>query len=180
VKYHKGVDLLVDAWGMLRGPVERQLVIYGSDAGEDRYGHELRQQIAELRDIEWKQPVDRRAVWKVLANLDVVVVPSRWVENSPNTILEAQAAGVVVVGTNLGGVAELIRQEENGLLFEPDSAEDLAAQLQRLLDEPELLRQLQRTQLPFQTFTTEIDRIESLYASLAETNILGEHVIATV
>jgi glycosyltransferase involved in cell wall biosynthesis len=179
VKYHKGVDLLVNAWRMLSGPVERQLVIYGSDAGEEKFGHDVRQQIAELRDVEWKQPVDRRAVWEVLADLDVVVVPSRWVENSPNIILEAQAAGVVVVGTNLGGVAELIGHEENGLLFEPDSAEDLAGQLQRLLNEPELLAELRRTQLPFQNFTTEIDRIESLYASLAEVDNLQEQVVAT-
>lgn len=178
VKYHKGVDLLVDAWQMLHGPVDRELVIYGSDTGEDRYGDDLRQQIAEIPDIDWRQPVDRRAVWEVLANLDVVVVPSRWIENSPNIILEAQAVGVAVVGTNLGGVAELIRHEENGLLFEPDSAQDLAAQLQRLLNEPELLQELRRAQAPFQNFTTEIDQIESLYASLARTDLPQEHAIA--
>jgi glycosyltransferase involved in cell wall biosynthesis len=179
VKYHKGVDLLVDAWRMLNGPVERELVIYGSDAGEGNYGLQLRQQIEELENVAWNQPVDRRAVWDVLSNLDVVVVPSRWVENSPNIILEAQAVGVAVVGTRLGGVAELIRHEENGLLFDVDSSSDLAVQLQRLLDEPDLLPRLRQTQFPFQNFPAEIDRIESLYESLAGVDLVQESVVVT-
>jgi glycosyltransferase involved in cell wall biosynthesis len=168
VKYHKGVDLLVDAWSVLRGPSPRTLVIYGSDEGEAAYGQRLRQRLAGLRNVTWAAPIQRADIWSALANLDVVVVPSRWVENSPNVILEAQAVGVVVVGTNLGGVAELVRHEENGLLFEPDSVTALAVQLQRLIDEPDLVAQLRRYPIPFQSHTAEIDRIESLYESLAQ------------
>jgi glycosyltransferase involved in cell wall biosynthesis len=168
VKRHKGVDLLVDAWSRLSGPTPRSLVIYGSDKGEDAYGQRLRQQLASLRDVTWAASIPHAEVWSALANLDVVVVPSRWVENSPNIILEAQAVGVVVVGTNLGGVAELVRHGENGLLFEPDCASDLAAQLQRLLDEPDLLTRLRAAETPFQSHAVEIERLESLYASLAE------------
>ena len=75
----------------------------------------------------------------MLAELDVLVVPSRWVENSPNVILEAQAMGVPVVGIATSAASpELVTHEQNGLLFETDNAADLARQLQRLLDDPGL------------------------------------------
>jgi glycosyltransferase involved in cell wall biosynthesis len=166
VKYHKGVDLLLDAWSALHSPVPRNLVIYGSDKGEQKYGERIRRQLAGLDGATWAEPFPREEIWSVLSNLDVIVIPSRWVENSPNVILEAQAAGVVVVGTDLGGVAEMVRHGENGLLFEPDNAADLAAQLQRLLDDPTLLPHLRSNPPPFQSHITEVEQIESLYESL--------------
>lgn len=166
VKYHKGVDLLLDAWGMLRDSVPRNLVLYGSHEGEAKYGKRIRRQVTGLDGATWAEPFPREEIWSVLSNLDVIVVPSRWVENSPNVILEAQAVGVVVVGTDLGGVAELVRHEVNGLLFEPDNAADLAIQLQRLLDEPALLARLRGAPAPFQSHIAEVEQIESLYDSL--------------
>jgi glycosyltransferase involved in cell wall biosynthesis len=106
-------------------------------------------------------------VWNVLADIDVLVVPSRWVENSPNSILEAQAVGVPIVGANLGGVAELVEHERNGLRFAVDDVDDLAKQMQRLLDEPDLLHQLRRSPMPFQSADEEVNRISGLYQELA-------------
>lgn len=58
-------------------------------------------------------------------------------------IYSALAAGVLVVATNLGGMAGIVRHEENGLLFAPGDPEDLARQLERLMDEPTLLARLE-------------------------------------
>jgi glycosyltransferase involved in cell wall biosynthesis len=77
-----------------------------------------------------------------MAGLDVLVVPSRWYENSPNVILEAQAFNVPIVATGLGGMAELVRDEIDGLLFELNNAQDLARQLQRTFEDRELLSRL--------------------------------------
>jgi glycosyltransferase involved in cell wall biosynthesis len=73
---------------------------------------------------------------------------------------------VPVVGTNLGGTAELVRHERNGLLFEVDDADDLARQLQRLLDEPELLPRLRLAENPFRTAENDYERAVELYGSL--------------
>jgi glycosyltransferase involved in cell wall biosynthesis len=62
----------------------------------------------------------------------VLVVPSRWYENSPNVILEAQAMGLPVVTADHGGMAEMVRHEVDGLLFEPDNTASLASALSRL------------------------------------------------
>lgn len=166
IKEHKGVHLLVEAWGMLKGRRPRSLVIYGSPQGAEAYGEELQRRSQQMADLQWARPLDHHDVWPALAELDVLVIPSRWRENSPNVILEAQAMGVAVIGANLGGVAELVRHEGNGLTFAVDSAADLAAQLQRMLDEPELLPRLRRNLLPFRSFADELAQLDALYGEL--------------
>jgi glycosyltransferase involved in cell wall biosynthesis len=166
VKRHKGVDLILDAWGQLTGDRPRRLVIYGSDEGEAAYGQRLRDAIGRLRDVSWPGAYRGNEVWDNLAGLDVVVVPSRWVENSPNVILEAQAMGVPIIGSNLGGVAELVQHDVNGLQFTVDDAGDLARQMQRLLDDSPLLARIRQRQVPFRTVDMEIDEIDGLYREL--------------
>jgi glycosyltransferase involved in cell wall biosynthesis len=170
IKRHKGVDLILEAWAYLHGDHPRELRLYGSAAGEEAYAQQLREQMRGLANVEWKGAFQGEQVWHVLADLDVLVVPSRWVENSPNVILEAQAVGVPVIGSNLGGVAELVQHERNGLVFQVDDARDLARQLQRLLDEPALLSRLQSAATAFRTFDQEVCQLVELYAELASSS----------
>lgn len=173
IKAHKGIHLLVEAWGRLRGERARSLVFYGSDQGAEGYAAELRQRSRGQADLRWAGALSHDEVWGALAELDVLVIPSRWRENSPNVILEAQAMGVVVVGSDLGGVAELVEHEVNGLRFQTDSVTDLAQQLQRLLDEPDLLGRLRSQPLPFRSFSDELAQLEAVYGELCVTRMLG-------
>jgi glycosyltransferase involved in cell wall biosynthesis len=88
------------------------------------------------------------------------VVPSIWYENSPYSILEAFAHGLPVIATDLGGMAELVRHEESGLLFRRGDAASLAQQLARLLREPSLLGLLRSGVPPVKASSEEIDEIE--------------------
>jgi glycosyltransferase involved in cell wall biosynthesis len=65
------------------------------------------------------------------------VVPSEWYENYPMTIVESFACGTPVIGSNIGGIPELIDDNETGLLSEPGDAQQLAEKIQCLLDHPE-------------------------------------------
>ena len=138
VTRHKGVDLLVAAVSSLidrghdielriHGPVTDGVLKFDSGAnGRIRLGMSLaRDQIAEA-----------------LAASDVLVVPSRWFENSPNVILEAQAMGTPVITANHGGMAEMVRDGIDGLLFEPGSKVALEDALQRLCFDRDLLMRL--------------------------------------
>lgn len=58
-----------------------------------------------------------------------LVVPSLWYENFPRTLVEAFSCGLPVIASRLGALAELVREGENGLLFEPGNAQDLASKL---------------------------------------------------
>jgi glycosyltransferase involved in cell wall biosynthesis len=155
LKAHKGVMTLLEAWSLLSGPKPRTLALWGSSAGEEEFGARVRKTIAGLPGVEWRGAFAPHEVWHVLASADVVVVPSLWVENSPNVILEAQAMRVPVVGSNIGGIAELVRHDQNGLLFETGSARDLARQLQRLLDDSEFAARLGRNAPPVRTVAEE-------------------------
>jgi glycosyltransferase involved in cell wall biosynthesis/MoaA/NifB/PqqE/SkfB family radical SAM enzyme len=140
----KGIHDLILAFGVLRG--EARLRIWGRSRGQDT---EALQRIAAslpadlASRIEWlPEYKNREIVRDVFDRCDAIVVPSVWVENSPLVIHEAQQARVPVVTANVGGMAEYVHHEVNGLLFEHRSVDSLAEQMQRLVDDPGFAAQL--------------------------------------
>lgn len=73
-----------------------------------------------------------------------VVLPSVWYENQPYAVMEAFALGKPVLASRIGGIPELVRDGETGLLFEPGSARDLAEKAAVLLRSPSLVREMGR------------------------------------
>jgi len=57
-----------------------------------------------------------------------LALPSIWYENMPRTIIEAFACGLPVIGSRLGAIKDIIQHKQNGLLFNPGSAESLCEQ----------------------------------------------------
>lgn len=133
--------------------------------GDDSYRRELEPLLAQP-GVEWPGTVPHERIPEILGALDVLVVPSVWLENSPFVIHEAFAAGLPVVASNLGGMAELVTHETNGLLFEPGSDEALARALRRLLEEPELLPRLRSGLPPVRTIADDAEATFALYESL--------------
>jgi glycosyltransferase involved in cell wall biosynthesis len=163
VKPHKGVDVLLDAWAALRPEAGLSLAIVGPSSGEEGYRRRLERRTAGWPEVRWHEAVGREAVWTALAALDVLVVPSRWPENSPNVILEAQALGLPVVGARIGGIPELVEDEVNGLLFEPGSAADLGRQLRRLVGDPAMLARLRHGAHPVRSVEDEVRELADVY-----------------
>jgi len=171
IKHHKGVHTIVSAWSKLTGDRPRRLTFYGGFDGEERYAAELQRQTRHMANVHWRGKIPHAAVWNELADTDVTIIASRWAENSPNIVLESQAMGVPIIGANLGGVAEVIINNWNGLLFQPDDADDLARSMQRLLDHPELLNTLREHSMPTAHIYEEIETLENIY----EMNISRAH-----
>ena len=140
----KGIHDLIRAFGALRG--EACLRIWGRPRGQDtealvRIAASLPAAVAGR--VEWcPEYKNQEIVRDVFDRCDAIVVPSVWVENSPLVIHEAQQARVPVVTANVGGMAEYVRHEVNGLLFEHRSVAALAEQMQRLVDDPGLAARL--------------------------------------
>ncbi len=121
---HKGPHLLLAALRRL-GWTRTALRIAGTavDAG---YAAELRAAAAGLR-VEFCGRVPTEAMPDFLRGLDLLVVPSTWPENQPQTVLEALTTGTPVLAGRVDGIRELLPDERS--LFEPGSVESLAAQL---------------------------------------------------
>lgn len=143
IRHHKGLDVLIRAAiELARQGYSFTLAIYGNESVDRRYTASLKRLAGRVDWLEWRGVYAPEQIWDALTGLDVIVVPSRWYENSPNIILEAQSIGVPVVATALGGMAELVQHDVSGLLFRLNDAHDLSRQLARLFDEPGLLNRL--------------------------------------
>jgi glycosyltransferase involved in cell wall biosynthesis len=164
---HKGVHLLADAVAHLTGVADQiELAIYGDMTRSADYALRLQRTVATRSNIRLMGAYDNARVAEMLASLDVVVVPSTWYEVSPIVILEAFAAGVPVIASDFPNLASLVHDEQNGLLFAPGDATDLARQLRRLIEEPGLRDRLARGVRPVRSVASEIDEIEAIYRSV--------------
>jgi glycosyltransferase involved in cell wall biosynthesis len=66
-----------------------------------------------------------------------VVLPSEWYENNPRAIIEGFALGKPAVGSRIGGIPELVRDDETGFTFQAGDPEDLKKKILLLVKNPE-------------------------------------------
>jgi glycosyltransferase involved in cell wall biosynthesis len=162
----KGVDVLIAAMRRLAdAPITLRL--YGNPNQFPAYTARLRQLAGHDPRIElagtYRGAAERRAV---LDSFDVIVVPSVWYENNPMSINEALGHGLPVVTSNLGSMPEAVSDGINGLLFRRGDDADLARQLRRLVDEPDLLARLQAGITPRPSVADEVNQVTRVYQQL--------------
>lgn len=118
----KGLQVLIDAVTRLPQDVPLELVIYALANGEQerRLRDRLIYETANDLRIIFLPPLQRSEVPDALASFDMLAVPSQWLETGPLVILEAQACGVPVLGSDLGGIAELVTPGVDGHLVDFD------------------------------------------------------------
>lgn len=162
--WHKGAHVLLEAAASL--PPDRvEVKVYGDPSVFPTYAASLRA-LARGRPVSFLgpfEPDDRPAVY---GSFDVLAVPSVWPENSPLVVHEAFLAGVPVVGSRIGGVAELVTHDVNGLLVEPSSPAALAEAITTLVDEPERLARYRRGIPPVKRVEEEAREWEARYLEL--------------
>ena len=163
----KGVHILLAAIARLDPQQEAvEVQIWGDPDKSPAYSARLRAQAAALPHVQFCGRFSRQQLAAVYGGFDVLVVPSLWVENNPLVIQEAFAAGVPVIASNQGGMAEFVTHEQNGLLFTPGDADSLAAALRRLLLEPDLLPRLRRQAPAVKTVQAELAELLHIYHEL--------------
>lgn len=140
---HKGCHILIDAFKRLT--VGRAILqIYGNTQDFPDYVKQLKLAAESATGIEFKGTFPNSEIGKVLAGLDVLVVPSLWYENTPLVLHSAAAARCPVIASDLPGISEVLHNEENGLLFEKGNDEALSRCLQRMMNDPELSETFRR------------------------------------
>jgi len=165
----KGVDALVEAFQYAAKEGNASLSIYGNIEINPDYAASVQAMASDGDPIQFKGTFSREQLEQVLAGIDVLVVPSRWHENNPRVIQEAFASKTPVIGANVGGIAEFIEHDVNGLLFQYDSVSDLQAQIERVLTEPGIIERLKSGIKSVKTISEEMDEIEELYRCLITT-----------
>ena len=165
VNPQKGLHVLLEAFKMLPGEAGVTLRICGDLRTWPDYARRVYAQAEGDNRINFAGPFPNEQMADELARIDVLVVPSLWYENAPLVIYSAIAAGIPVVASNHGGMAEVI-DEKNGLLFEPGNPEDLARQLQRLITEPGYREHLGGTDRNIRTVEESVDEMLNLYRSM--------------
>jgi glycosyltransferase involved in cell wall biosynthesis len=142
----KGVVTAIEALGQLRKDGEAgglHLTLVGS--GHPTYEAHLRQRTAALDLIEqvtFVGRVPREEIAGILAEQDVFLFTSTYEEPIARTVMEAMAAGLAVVGTAVGGQAEMLQDGVNALVFPPGDHTGLAEHILRLKHDPELRQEL--------------------------------------
>ena len=172
----KGQHLLVEAVSRIRrAGYSIQAAMIGHVMDEN-YFADLNQRVNEAgiqSDIKYlgfhPQPVN------IMPCFDVVVLATKC-ETFGLVLPEAMRAGVAVIGSQCGGVPEIITHLKTGLMFKPQDVDDLTAQLTRLVENPELCKELARAgQLEADIRFTEerhYKQLEALYACLHEQGVV--------
>lgn len=140
--------------------------------GDGELGGQVEAAVAESRGrISWLGRRSGQELFDVVAGARAVILPSEWYENAPMSILEAYALAKPVIGADIGGIPELVREGETGFLFPSGSVEGLRAAMERMCGLTDgTVDEMGQAARRFVTagFTAEHyrDRMLSLYASL--------------
>lgn len=176
----KGVDLAIEALGKLvfdYGLNDLNLDIVG--AGHEDYEQYLRRSVLNL-GLESHVSFVGKALPKqmpaIYRQFDLLLFPSTWEEPFGLVVLEAMVSGVVVIASDEGGPAEIITNNENGVLFSRGDADDLAAKTALVISNDHLFSHIAEAgpQLVMKRFNLNrmIDDIESFLYQIFKSETL--------
>ena len=139
----KGADTLIKAIRSSPG-LDIELDLHGvtQSAADGAFWRTLQRLAGEDKRIKFLAAIPHDQVILLLRGVHILAVPSRGLETGPLVILEAFAAGTPVIGSELGGIADLVRHENNGLLVEAENIPAWVEALQRCAEDRGLLARL--------------------------------------
>ncbi len=160
----KGIEVLIRA---LVGVPDAPIVLDVFGVAQGNAGQRLLESLRNLcgsdHRIRFHEPVAPGEIVGLLQNYDALVVPSQCLETGPLVVYEAFGAGIPVVGSNLGGIAELVTHERDGLLVEHSSVNDWSRALRRLVDETSLLPKLRNGIRTPRRMATVAEEMKAVY-----------------
>lgn len=149
LEFRKGTHILLHAITRLSqtNPTLKLLLIgapYGKASDGTDYGTYLKTLIDKYglnNRVEWIKGLSRDALLKKLSEASIAVYPAVW-DNFPYAALEAMSLGLPVIAASVGGFPEFIRHGQDGLLFEPNSAEACSKAILTLVNNPTMASQI--------------------------------------
>lgn len=162
----KGVDVLLEAAERLVENYKFSLTVVGGG------GDDLKEKYANRDWCKFAGKVSQQEVANYMSDSNVLCIPSIWLENSPGVVIHALQLGLPVLGSDKGGIPELIQHEHNGLLVEPGNIDEWMGALERVLSDASLLSRLSNNaQEQSERFSQ--DSIGAVYLDLIRNSIFG-------
>ena len=122
----KGGDLFIQVLSNLGEKIKTKMQV-------SIYGFSPKTIPNNLPLIKFFNFVSQKDLAEVYRESDICVVPSIF-DNSPNTVYEAMAYGKIIIASNVGGIPEIIKKEENGFLFKKNDPIDLADKIKSAVE----------------------------------------------
>jgi len=141
LKTKYGAEYLIRAMSFIvdRHPETRLLMVGSGDLRSEL--EELTGQLSLTRNVSFLGAIEHHRVPELLKSVDIFVMPSIREEFGVAAV-EAQAMEIPVVSTKVGGIPEVVLDEETGILVEPGDSEQLAQAILTLIENPALRRQM--------------------------------------
>lgn len=169
IQHHKGVHVMIEGFTKTNYKNIR-LQVWGGCFNETEYHKNLIEISKGDPRIEFKGVYDFSDIGKILDNIDIVIVPSIWYENAPLTISTSLAYRVPVITSNVGGMAEMIKDRFNGLTFKVGDSDDLSKKISLIAENPELILEFKKNiQYPIR-LEEEAFNTEQVYKMLLSEN----------
>ncbi len=165
----KGVRLMIEA-AMDVDSERFQLDIYGSGP-DGKYISDCQKLTSDYKNIRWMGSVSPDKVMETMCGYDALILPSMVSEMAPLVIQEAFSAKIPVIGSNVHGIAEMVKHNETGLLFEFGNKASLFEVFHRIINEPELMTRLSLNLPAVRDFQSVANETLAVYKSVAKTSI---------
>jgi len=135
----KGLESLLDAVNRLP---EVKLSIIGD--GPEKFRLMAKAVNLNMANVEFKGYIAGKDLWREIQKARFVVMPAENVENNPRSVIEAFALGKPVVATQAGGIAELVKHGQTGLVYRAGDSLDLAEKISTLIKDHRLIKAMGR------------------------------------
>ena len=167
IAFRKGLDILIEAFNRVDAS-NVELRVYGSIVEHEYFGQVMKK-VKKGKKVIFYGAYMPEDLARILSETHVAIVPSRG-ENYPFVIREILHGGVPVIASSVAGIPEIVRDGENGLLFQGGSVSDLSQKLERVIKTPDLIDELKRGIQSIKSIEQETVELESHYASVLSLN----------
>ena len=140
ISKEKGIFNLIEALGKLKNG---NLYIAGSGPDEEN----LKKKVEELNisnRVKFLGYLQKEDLNNYILSSRFAVLPSIWYDNCPYSVLETLAQGKAILGSNIAGIPELVKDQISGLIFQYDNIEDLSSKMEILFNDDELIKKLEK------------------------------------
>lgn len=150
----KGMEILLQ---VCRGLLEIPFVFAGNGPLEEK--------VNDVDNIENKGFQSGEKLYSLIRNAQFTIFPSECNENCPFSVMESIAEGIPVIGSDIGGVPELVSDGQNGLLFAPGNAEELKSKISCLWNDDDRLKSMKNNckNTKYDSLSEYCDKLVELY-----------------